>query len=209
MRFDSHKDLLKKIIFKVFSLLKPVAFALLLIVLLQATGLMSSVSYLSQWAILQTGLNDATDETDPTEEDFDYQFTIKDLEGNKIAFDQFKGKVIFFNMWATWCGPCRAEMPGIQKLYEKVDKEKIIFVMLSIDKDNDKPKIVDYLKKRDFTFNAYQPSGYLPNQLRVPSIPTTFIISREGKIVKKEVGGIRYDTSKFQKFLEELSATNQ
>jgi thiol-disulfide isomerase/thioredoxin len=208
MRFDNYKDHAKNIIFKALKVLKPVVTAVLLIILLQTTGLMSSVSYVGQWAILQTGLKDAGDEVDTESEDFDFQFTIKDLDGNKASFNQFKGKVIFLNLWATWCGPCRAEMASIQKLYDKVDKEKIAFVMLSIDRDSDKGKIIDYLKKREFTFNAYQPSGYLPSQLKVPAIPTTFIISKDGKIVRKEVGSMRYDTSKFQKFLEDLSATN-
>lgn len=78
--------------------------------------------------------------------------------------------------------------------------------MLSLDKDADTPKIVDYLKKKGFTFNAYQPSGYLTKQLSVPSIPTTFVIARDGNIVRKEVGTVRYDTPKFQKFLEGLTA---
>ena len=187
------------------NMLKPIAIALALVLLLQVTGLMSSVSYLSQRALLATGLRDASTDKVTRMEDFDYQFTIKDLEGNRVQLEQFKGKVIFLNLWATWCGPCRAEMPGIQNLYSKVDHEKIIFIMLSIDQDNDKSKIVDFLRKREFTFPSYQPSGYLPEQLQIPSIPTTFIISKEGKIVRKEVGTMRYDTPNFQKFLEELS----
>ena len=201
----NYKDHLKKSILQLAPILKPVAVSLAMVVLLQATGLMSSASYLSQRALLATGLRDASAEKAMINEDFDFQFTIKDLEGNKLSFDQYKGKVIFLNLWATWCGPCRAEMPGIQNLYVKMDHEKVAFIMLSIDKDSDKGKIVDYLKKREFTFKAYQPSGYLPEQLRIPSIPTTFIISKEGKIVRKEVGSMRYDTSKFKKFLEDLS----
>lgn len=201
----NYKDRSGKLIFQLINMLKPIALALVLVLLLQVTGLMSSVSYLSQRALLATGLRDASADKVRRTEDFDYQFTIKDLEGNRFQFEQFKGKVIFLNLWATWCGPCRAEMPGIQNLYSKVDHEKIIFIMLSIDKDNDKDKIVDFLRKREFTFPSYQPSGYLPEQLQIPSIPTTFIISKEGKIVRKEVGTMRYDTSNFQKFLEELS----
>jgi thiol-disulfide isomerase/thioredoxin len=200
------KEHTKIIVFKIFNAVKPLGLAIALIVILQTTGLISSVSYFSQWAVLHTGLKDASDEADEGEEKFDYNFTIKDLTGKRINFEEFKGKVIFLNVWATWCGPCRAEMEGIQNLYTKIGKGKATFIMLSLDKDSDTPKIVDYLKKKGFTFNAYQPSGYLTKQLSVPSIPTTFVISRDGKVVRKEVGGMRYDTSKFQKFLEGLSA---
>lgn len=202
----NYKSRTKEILSRALRFFKPVLLAGILIVALEVTGLISAVSFATQWALLQTGLRDADGE-EVTEADtqFDYDFTIKDLEGNRIAFERFKGKVIFLNMWATWCGPCRAEMSGIQKLFEKVDKDKIVFVMLSIDKDSDIQKVADYLAKKEFTFQAYLPSGYLPDQLQVPSIPTTFIISPEGKIVKKEVGSMRYNTLQFQEFLEDLS----
>lgn len=201
----NYKSRTKQITLRLLSFGKPFLFAGVIVILLHFTGLISSVSYATQWTLLQTGLRDAEPEVNAEDTPFDYEFTIKDLEGNRISFDQFKGKVIFLNMWATWCGPCRAEMPGIQSLYEKVDKEKIVFVMLSIDRDSDIKKVSDYLTAKEFTFRAYMPSGQLPSQLRVPSIPTTFIISKEGQVVKKEVGSMQYDTPKFQKFLEELS----
>jgi thiol-disulfide isomerase/thioredoxin len=199
------KEYTKIMVFRIFKGVKPFGLAIALIVVLHGTGLISSVSYFGQWAMLQSGFNDASGEADEAEEKFDYDFTIKDLDGKRINFEEFKGKVIFLNVWATWCGPCRAEMEGIQNLHKKMTKDQVTFIMLSLDKDADTPKIIDYLKKKGFTFNAYQPSGYLTKQLRVPSIPTTFIISRDGKIVRKEVGGINYDTSKFRKFLEQLS----
>jgi thiol-disulfide isomerase/thioredoxin len=201
----NYKDRAKKIVFEALGVLPRVATMLVLIGILQVTGLLSSMSDLSQSALLESGFLDADDEPLQNAEDFDYLFTIKDLDGNKIAFEQYRGKVVFLNLWATWCGPCRAEMAGIQKLYSRIDKNKVAFVMLSIDKDSDRDKVVGYLKKKSFTFEAFQPSGYLTAQLDVPAIPTTFIISKEGKIVKKEIGNKRYDTSRFQKFLENLA----
>jgi thiol-disulfide isomerase/thioredoxin len=201
----NYKDQAKKIIFEAIASLPRVAAALVLIALLQVTGLLSALSDASQSALLQTGVLDADDEVLPNGENFDYRFTIKDLEGNRIAFEQYKGKVVFLNIWATWCGPCRAEMAGIQKLFSRIEKDRVAFVMLSIDKDSDHDKVVSYLKNKDFTFPAFQPSGYLTEQLNVPAIPTTFIVSKEGKIVRKEVGNKRYNTSRFQNFLEDLS----
>ena len=172
---------------------------------LKVTGLIGAASYAYQWTMIQTGVADVDLGTEEDAAAFSYDFTIKDLEGNRIPFDSFKGKVVFLNLWATWCGPCRAEMPGIQALYNKVDKEKVVFVMLSLDKDSDQEKVVSYLKNKSFTFEAYLPSGYLPEVLQVPSIPTTFVISPEGKVVKKEVGAMQYDTPDFLQFLEKLS----
>lgn len=200
-----HKSRTKAILSWLLSWAKPVLIAGALILTLRLTGMMGAVTYAAQWTVLQTGLRDADDEQDEDAPDFDYNFTIKDLEGNHFSFDQFKGKVIFLNLWATWCGPCRAEMPGIQGLYEKVSNDKIVFVMLSIDNDRDIRKVANYLAAKNFTFKAYLPTGYLPEQLQVPSIPTTFIIDPNGKVVKKEVGTTEYNTSKFLKLLESLA----
>jgi len=178
----------------------------IILLFLKLTGLLSSVSYITQSAVLQAGLMNAGDEALVTREAFDYDFTIKDLDGNKFSFDQYKGKVVFINLWATWCGPCRAEMKSIQKLYDKVDHEQVQFVMLSIDKDVYRDKVISYVKDKKFTFPVYMPSGYLTSQLNVPSIPTTLVLSKDGKIAAKEVGMRDYDTSKFKKFLDQLIA---
>lgn len=191
----------------VIGYLKPVVSAILLIVVLQATGLLSSVSVFTQRAAMEAGLFKAIPEdVDLVKPDFDYNFSIKDLNGSKIPFEQFKGKVVFLNMWATWCGPCRAEMPSIQSLYEKVKSDSIVFVMLSWDRDSDKSKIEKYIEKNSYTFPVYQRSSYLPDNLEVPSIPTTFIISKDGKVIQKEVGVRNYDSKKMIEYLKAEAA---
>ncbi|MCB0494294.1 MAG: TlpA family protein disulfide reductase [Cyclobacteriaceae bacterium] len=191
---------------RIIKFLKPWAGAVLIVAALHFTGLLSSISFLAQSAILKTGLMNASAETVKEDIDFNYDFQIKDLNGNRLDFRQFENKVVFLNLWATWCGPCRAEMPTIQKLYEKMNGDpNVAFVMLSIDKDKDLPKVIRYLKDKEYTFNGYMPSGYLTEQLNVPSIPTTFVISKEGKILTKEVGTTNFNTNRFYKFLKEES----
>jgi thiol-disulfide isomerase/thioredoxin len=169
---------------KIFELVKRVISVFIIAGLLQVTGLFGEVAELTQRAGLSTGLMNASiPEVHKASEDFDFGFILKDSTGNRFPAEQFKGKVIFLNLWATWCGPCRAEMPGIQKLYNKVKDDRIVFLMLSIDKDGAAQKIKTYVRKNKYTFPVYTPSGYLTDQLNVPSIPTTFVISKEGKIV--------------------------
>ncbi len=174
-----------------------------ILVVLNYTGLIGSLSSATQSAILKTGLLDA--EVDiARSEIFNYDFTIKDLNGKRFSFDQYKGKVVFINLWATWCGPCRAEMAEIQKLYSSIASDSISFVMLSLDRDTDQEKVVKYVNTKGFTFPVYLPSGRLTEQLSVPSIPTTFVIGKDGKIVAKEVGTTNFNTDKFRKFLRQL-----
>lgn len=186
------------------SSLKTLALAGIVFLILYSTGLLGSLSYYSQSAVMSTGLFDAKDKPEPKSVLFDYNFSVKDLGGIDKSFEQYKGKVVFLNLWATWCGPCRAEMPTIQKLYQSVDTTQIAFVMLSIDRDRDKPKILSYVGDKQFTFPVFQPSGNLPEILQVPSIPTTFIISKDGRVASQEVGTTNFNTPRFKKFLQKL-----
>jgi thiol-disulfide isomerase/thioredoxin len=188
----------------VIRFLKPWVITLVLVLVLKYTGALSSIAGFSNAAIMETGLMDFEPETETkaeAEEPFDYNFSIKDLQGNEVDFNQFKGKVVFINLWATWCGPCRAEMPSIQALYDSVKKDNIEFVMLSLDAPQSQHKISKYIDDKSFTFPIYVPGNGLPEQLSVPSIPTTFVISKDGKIKTKKVGTARYNTRKFREYL--------
>ncbi|MBL7871284.1 MAG: TlpA family protein disulfide reductase [Cyclobacteriaceae bacterium] len=188
------------------SLLKSILPVVIIVGLLKATGFMGEITYVAQSAAMKAGVLNVNPSEPEKETKFDYSFTIKDLKGNKFPFDQYKGKVVFINLWATWCGPCKAEMPGIQKLYAKMKDDSVTFIMLSLDKDQALPKVQAYVQKNEFTFPIFMPSGYLAEQLQVPSIPTTFIVSKEGKIVLKEVGTRNYDTKKMLDFLRKEAA---
>lgn len=190
-----------------FNRIRPYLAIGALLVILKVTGALSSISYFANTALMKTGIMDATPPgtTSDAGENFDYNFQIKTLSGEVVDFNQFKGKVVFINLWATWCGPCRVEMPSIQELYNGVDHDKIQFVMLSLDRNEDLPKIVKFVDKNKFTFPVYQPKGFLPELFNVPTIPTTFVIDKNGKVVAKKVGTTNFNTNKFKNYLEELA----
>ncbi len=180
--------------------------ALALVGLLQLTGLLESATVSAQRLVLNSGLLNADIGSKKTPLVFDYNFTIKDLNGNKVPFEKFKGKVVFINLWATWCGPCKAEMPGIQELAVALKDKPIEFVMLSLDKDAMLPKVVSYIEKNQYTFPVFMPHEFLPDQLQVASIPTTIIVSKEGKIIVRETGAKNYNTKKMIDFLIDQSS---
>jgi thiol-disulfide isomerase/thioredoxin len=176
----------------------------LVFLLLYATGMHTEVAGFAQRMILSTGLITADINMDPIEiSDDDFNFKLKRLNGETINFEDLKGKVIFLNLWATWCPPCIAEMPGIQSLYEKVDSNKVEFIMLSVNDQETKTK--GFIDKKGYTFPVYTAASNVPNVFRSGSIPTTFIISKQGKIVSKKVGMANYDKKSFINFLEKLS----
>jgi thiol-disulfide isomerase/thioredoxin len=134
----------------------------------------------------------------------DYEMEFQDLKGNTIEVSSLKGKVIFLNLWATWCPPCVAEMPSIQKLYEKYkENEEIAFLIVS----NENPAPVEkFMKKKGYTFPVYLNKFRMPEAFATSSIPTTFVVSKDGKIVVKEVGASDWASESMFKIMDKLIA---
>lgn len=133
----------------------------------------------------------------------DYNFTLVSFDNGLTNMDSMRGKVIFLNFWASWCPPCRAEMPTIQNLYEKLKgNNNIAFVMISLDDNAEKAK--KFINEKGYTFPTYFPAGRMPQMYNSGTIPSTFIISPQGKIVSKEIGMADYNTSKVYNFIQDL-----
>jgi thiol-disulfide isomerase/thioredoxin len=176
-----------------------------LLIAIAVPSVRETASSALQFAMMESGAVNASLDADTKTEQFDFDFQLRDLKGNFIDFKTLQGKVVFLNLWATWCGPCRSEMPSIQKLYVESDQGKIAFVMLSIDENRFEEKVKKYVQEKQFSFPIYMRSGELTSQLRVDVIPTTFVIDKEGAIALKEVGMKNYNTAKFKKFLQKLT----
>ncbi|GAA4849814.1 TlpA disulfide reductase family protein [Algivirga pacifica] len=156
---------------------------------LYVTGLHTEVIGLLQRVTLATGLREASVLHKP--EQASYDMILEDLEGNHMALSELKGKNIFMNFWATWCPPCIAEMPEIEELYQELEKEdKAAFVMISVDEDLEKVK--HFMERKGFSFPVYRLRSERPAMYRSNSIPTTFIISSEGKVVVRQIGIASY-----------------
>jgi thiol-disulfide isomerase/thioredoxin len=136
--------------------------------------------------------------------DIDYQTVFEGLNGSKFEFSQTRGKVVFFNLWATWCPPCVAEMPAIQELYDEYkDNDNVEFVLVS---NEDLETISKFIKKKGFTFPVYMNQYRLPDAFQTNSIPTTFVISKSGKIVINQVGAANWSGKKMQETMDRLIA---
>ena len=186
---------------RIFYTARPWILYIGLFLVLRYTGIIGAASSVTQQALMKTGALDASTETVAVAKTFNYNFSLQTLDREKIDASSLKGKTIFINVWATWCGPCRVEMPSIQKLYESVDPDKVAFVMLAVDQKDPHRKVESYIKEKGFTFPVYLPSGSLPPQLQVSSIPATFVVNKEGKIVFREKGAANYGTEEFRDFL--------
>src|ERR1700689_916256 len=108
-------------------------------------------------------------------------FTLRDLNGNTVSLKEMRGKVVFLNVWATWCGPCREEMPSIESLYDEFSHEPD-FVVLAVSEDSGGRAAVDsYVHGNAFRFDVLlDPQNLVGDAYDVSGIPETFIIDRTG-----------------------------
>lgn len=129
----------------------------------------------------------------------DFDLKLRDQNGALLDMEDLRGKVIFLNLWATWCPPCIAEMPGINKLVGKMEGVEVVFLMVSLDKEFEKAKA--FRQRKDFSFDVYEPVGSMPKMYYSQSIPTTYVISAAGELVWTHKGMAEYNTKEFQEFL--------
>jgi thiol-disulfide isomerase/thioredoxin len=192
---------------QVWSWIKPLAVVAALWIVLKITGLLAPVAGFTQSTLLFTGVFNASATPNEAREKFDYGFTLRDLEGKTVDFAGYRGKVVFINLWATWCPPCRAEMPSIESLFQKVkDNPNVAFVMLSVDDADKRAAVVRFIQNKKHTFPVFMPGSALPRPLQVSSIPTTLVVAKDGRIVKREIGMRNYDTDQFKQLLNDLAA---
>ncbi len=128
-------------------------------------------------------------------------FLIVNASNQVIDLSQFKGKKVFVNLWATWCPPCRAEIPSIEKLSAKTDKNKAVFIMLSLDDNFDKAK--SFATKNNMSLPVYFPAANLPQLFTVQGIPATFIFNEKGELVHRHDASTDYDTKQFYDMLNQ------
>ena len=131
----------------------------------------------------------------------DYNWSVRSLDGAEVSLTGFQGKVLFLNVWATWCGPCIAEMPAIQKLYESLAGQDVAFVLVS---EEDADTVRQFVKDRQFAVPVYVSAGKLSQVYNTVGIPATFIVDRDGSIVHQHVGAADWNSTPCHDFLRLL-----
>jgi peroxiredoxin len=126
------------------------------------------------------------------------RWALKDADGNPVTSDQFKGRVVVLDFWATWCTPCKAEIPGYIDLQKKYGGEGLAFVGVSVDQDGQQI-VKKFIKDHgvNYTIVLAGDSDIQTAYGDISMIPTTFIIDRNGQIRDKKVG--REDSAEYEK----------
>ena len=130
-------------------------------------------------------------------------FSLKDLDGKNIAFSDYSGKVLFLNFWASWCPPCRNEIPGFVEVYEKYKNQGMVILGVSVDHGG-VDLVKSFAKQNNITYPLAMVTRQIIEDYRPGnSIPFTIIIDREGKIRERHLGYL--DKRELERIFLELS----
>lgn len=130
-------------------------------------------------------------------------FTLNDLNGNAVSLSSLNGKIVLLNFWATWCPPCKAEMPSLNQLYKEMKSSGLEVVAVST--DTSPKKVKKYIANKNFDFTVVMDEREsVFRKYGVFSLPTTFLIDREGIIVDIFIGEYNWTDSSIKERLKQL-----
>ena len=181
-----------------FAKITDILFVIFVVLLLIPSTRREIRTFISRITMLQPSLKE--NESYKQLDNNGYQWKLQTFNGDEFTFADLAGNVVFLNFWATWCPPCRAEMPAIQDLYHQF-QDDVVFVLVS----NENPQTIqNYFTEQGYELPVYFSKSEIPVQLRSNTIPATFIISKTGKIVLEKKGAARWNGTKIKQLLSAL-----
>jgi peroxiredoxin len=134
-------------------------------------------------------------------------FTLKTSGGGPFRLSDHRGKAVLVNFWATWCAPCREEMPAMERLYQRHRDRGLVLVAISLDAD---PSVVpSYVKASKLTFSiALDPGAEVANKYGVRALPSSFVIDRQGTMTALALGPRAWDNDAAHSLVEALTTVD-
>jgi peroxiredoxin len=149
---------------------------------------------------------EALDLQEPKEKIEAPDFTLPDVSGKKLRFKDLRGKVIFLNFFATWCEPCRLEMPAMERLSQKYGNKG--FVVLAVDMGESAKSVRTFMQELKLSFPAVvDKDGSVAFKYNVRPIPATYLIARDGQILWRAFGGRDWDTPEVHAYFAKMLAS--
>lgn len=169
---------------------------LILIVLIPQTRQPLQVFFHKGFALFSPSIEDENERKSVA----NYNWKLRDENGQTFDFNNAKGKVVVINFWATWCPPCIAEMPSLEKLYHAYNDD-VVFLFVS----NENQDIISKFKqKHNYQFKVYSALTPYPEVFDVSSIPRTFVIDKQGTVVMDKTGAANWYSDKVIATLDDL-----
>jgi cytochrome c biogenesis protein CcmG/thiol:disulfide interchange protein DsbE len=131
-------------------------------------------------------------------------FTLSDLNGRRIRLSDLRGHVVFLNVWATWCPPCREEMPSMERLYRRLQDTSFIMLAVSVD-EGGAETVRRFVDRVGISFPVLlDPRGTVPSRYGVTGFPETFIIDRQGQVIQHTIGPEDWDSEAVYQYIVKL-----
>jgi peroxiredoxin len=132
-------------------------------------------------------------------------FTLEDLDGKKVSLEQLRGRVVFLNFWATWCVPCRAEMPAMEKLHREFNDKGLAVIAVNLRENSE--RVREFFDEMDLTFTVLlDGDGTVSEEYGVWSLPLSYFVNREGVFAGKSIGMREWDGPEGKAFFRSLLA---
>ena len=123
------------------------------------------------------------------------EFSLTDLNEDTHKLSDFKGKTVIINFWATWCPPCREELPSMNRAWKKLKNDDIIMLAINVGEDED--TVFSFLGDYPIDFTTlFDKSGEVTQQWPIKGLPTTFIVDPDGYVIYRAIGGREWDNKK-------------
>ena len=137
---------------------------------------------------------------------FTVDFTLPDVQGNLVRLSDLRGQPVLLNIWATWCYPCRVEMPSINALYQDYQAKGLAIVAIATDQEG-KPIVAPFLQAYRLTFPVLlDPQNMVGTQLQVPGIPISYLLDKRGRVIDLVIGARDWHSRKIRHLVEQLLA---
>lgn len=134
-------------------------------------------------------------------------FLLEFISGKNDANTVFQGKILVVNVWATWCPPCREEMPGLERLSKTLDPKR--FVVMGVSIDDDAFLMAEFLEQYDITFaNVLDKGGALTDRLGLQAYPETWVIASDRTLLRRMTGRYDWDSPDMISMLDGLDHSN-
>jgi cytochrome c biogenesis protein CcmG/thiol:disulfide interchange protein DsbE len=139
---------------------------------------------------------------------FPFDFTLPDMHGNTVRLADFRGQVVLVNFWATWCYPCRTEMPSMQAVYQEYKQRG--FTILAISSDvHGSDAVAPFVQESTLTFPVLlDPQNVVGTRLQVRGIPMSYLLDKQGRIVGMEIGAKNWHSAKMRQLIDQLLGEN-
>jgi peroxiredoxin len=143
-------------------------------------------------------------------------FSVQDLNGDPVSLSDYEGKVVLLNIWATWCGPCKEEMPSMERLYREMKGEDFEILAVSVDAalgetdqqgnpGSSKDRLADFASEYGLTFPIlHDPDGRIQTTYQTTGVPESFLLDREGVIRRRLAGATVWDHDRYRELIRSL-----